>query len=218
MERYFLKYVHRKKEIEFLELEQRNSIVVEYAARFEELVKFCPYYNGVATKASKCFKFENGLCPEIKQGLGYQQIWWFLELVNKCRIYNEDIRAWSSHYKSMNEKTGKQLNRGKLYSSIADKGKHKVSQGKNPSGGGTPASIKCYRCGGAGHDVNECKSDEKINVDFKTNVPNCYNCGEPSHINTHYQKPKKAQFGGKVFAQTGSQTTSSDRLIRGTYC
>lgn len=36
-----------KKEIEFLELKQGNLTVVEYAAKFEELVKFCSHYNSV---------------------------------------------------------------------------------------------------------------------------------------------------------------------------
>lgn len=46
-------------------------IIVEYVAKFEELVKFCPNYNGAVAEGSKCIKFENGLRPEIKQGIGY---------------------------------------------------------------------------------------------------------------------------------------------------
>lgn len=55
----------------------------------------------------------------------------------------------SAYYKSLSEKMGKQLNRGKPYSASADKGKQKISDGKKPIRGGTPAPIKCYRCGGA---------------------------------------------------------------------
>lgn len=106
MECYFLEDVCDKKEIEFLELKQGNSTVVEYAAKFEELVKLCPHYNDAAAQVSKCIEFENGLRSEIKQGIGYQQICQFLELVNKCRIYDEDNMAWSSHYKSLSEKMG----------------------------------------------------------------------------------------------------------------
>ncbi|XP_050889553.1 uncharacterized protein LOC127094821 [Lathyrus oleraceus] len=87
--------------------------------------EICPHYNGAAAGASKCIKFENGLRHEIKQGIGYQHIHRFWELVNKCRIYDEDNSARSAHYKSLSEKSEKQLNYGKLYAPL-DKGKHKV--------------------------------------------------------------------------------------------
>lgn len=77
-----------------------------------------------------------------------------------------------------------------------------------------------------GRRTNECKSDERkcfkygksgyLIADCKTNVPTCYNYGEPGQISTTCHKPKKAHTGGKVFALTGSQPNSSDRLIRGT--
>lgn len=97
-------------------------------------MKFCPHYNGAVAEASKCIKFENGCRPEINQGTGYQQILLFLELVNKSKIYDEDNRALSAHYKSLSEKRGKQLNNGKSYSVPTDKIKYKVSKGKYPSG------------------------------------------------------------------------------------
>lgn len=43
-----------------------------------------------------------------------------------------------------------------------------------------------------------------------------FHCGEPCHISTYYQKWKKVQSGGKVFSLTSSETTSIDKLIRGT--
>ncbi|XP_050896653.1 uncharacterized protein LOC127103436 [Lathyrus oleraceus] len=116
-------YVRCKKEIEFLKLKQGNSIVVEYAVKFEELVKLCPHYNDTAAEVSKCIKFKNGLRPEIKQGIGYRQILRFPELVKKCRIYDKDNKARSAHYKSLSEKMGKQLDHGKSYIILADKGK-----------------------------------------------------------------------------------------------
>ena len=48
MDKYFPEDMRGKNEIEFLELKQGSSIIVEYAARFEELVKFCPHYNDPA--------------------------------------------------------------------------------------------------------------------------------------------------------------------------
>lgn len=66
--------MHNKKDIEFLKLKHENMIVVEYAAKFEDLVKFFPHYNGAAAEGSNLIKLESGLCLEIKQSIGYQEI------------------------------------------------------------------------------------------------------------------------------------------------
>lgn len=107
LEKYFPEDVRSKKEIEILELKQGIMIFVEYVAKFEELVKFCRYYNGAVVEGSKCIKFENRLQPDIKQGIGYQKIERFRTLVNKCRIYDEDCRAQSTYNKSVSERKGK---------------------------------------------------------------------------------------------------------------
>ncbi|XP_050910061.1 uncharacterized protein LOC127123928 [Lathyrus oleraceus] len=145
--------------------------MAEYVAKFETMVKFCSYYNRVDAKTSKCLKFENGLRLEIKQGIGYQHIRRYVELVNKSRIYNEDNRARSAYYKSHSEKKGKGQFRGKPYVTPADKGKQKASDGKKTSGGGAPTSIKCFKCGNLGHYANECNNK----------VLRCYNYGKTGH-------------------------------------
>lgn len=71
LENYFPTYVCNK-EIEFVELIQGNMSVADYAAKFEKMSTFCPHYNAVGNEVSKCVKFENGLCSEIKQFIGYQ--------------------------------------------------------------------------------------------------------------------------------------------------
>jgi len=78
LNRYFLEDVRGKKEIEFLELNQGDMSVTEYVAKFVELVKFYPHYNAETAELSKCIKFENGLCAEIKRAIGYQKIRQFL--------------------------------------------------------------------------------------------------------------------------------------------
>ncbi|XP_050896090.1 uncharacterized protein LOC127102799 [Lathyrus oleraceus] len=42
-------------------------IVVDYAAKFEELSRFCTHYNGLEAEGSKCIEFESGLLLQIKQ-------------------------------------------------------------------------------------------------------------------------------------------------------
>lgn len=69
LEKYFLAQVRSRKEIEFLQLKQGNMNVVDYADKFEELLRFFPLYNGVEVEG--CVKFESGLRPNIKQFICY---------------------------------------------------------------------------------------------------------------------------------------------------
>lgn len=72
-----------------------NLTVVEYAAKFKELVKSCPQYNSAATEGSKCVKFESGLYTEIKRDIRYPEICQFSMLVISAyymmRIENPDL-------------------------------------------------------------------------------------------------------------------------------
>lgn len=82
---------------------------------------------------SKCIKFENKLRPAINQGINYQETHRFHTLVNECRIYDEDYRAHSAHYKSVNERKGKNQIRGNPYSAPANKGKQMTTDETNLS-------------------------------------------------------------------------------------
>ncbi|XP_058772134.1 uncharacterized protein LOC131645962 [Vicia villosa] len=104
LEKYFPADVRSKKKIEFLHLKQGSIIVADYFAKFKEMVRFCPHYNGAEAEGSKCVKFKSGLRLEFNQFIGYQEICRFSVLVNKCKIYDEDRRVRSIHYKSVSEK------------------------------------------------------------------------------------------------------------------
>ena len=205
LRKYYPEDVRGKKEIEFLELKQGNMSVTDYAAKFTDLSKFYPHYDGAGAEFSKCIKFENGLRSEIKKAVGYQKIRVLPDLVDCCRIYEEDSNA---HHKVVKERKGK--NRGKPYDAPHWKGKQEVADGKRTSGGDAPASIVCFKCGKAGHKSNVCNTEIKrcfrcgqtghAISDCKRKDMICFNCGEEGHLSSRCQKPKKEPGSGKVFA------------------
>ncbi|GAU52035.1 hypothetical protein TSUD_418750, partial [Trifolium subterraneum] len=58
MRNYFPEDVKSKKVVEFMKLEQGNMSVAEYAAKFQSLCAFSPYYNTAEAEHDKCVKFE----------------------------------------------------------------------------------------------------------------------------------------------------------------
>ncbi|XP_058784046.1 uncharacterized protein LOC131658809 [Vicia villosa] len=112
-------------------------------------------------------RFVNGLRPDIKKAVGYQQISRFAELINKNRIYDEYSRENASHYKAIIEKKGQYHE--KLYDN-----KKKTGFGGKPSGEGSSAQIKCFKCDVEGHHADECN---------KSSVK-CFECDD--HTESHY--------------------------------
>lgn len=181
-----------------MELKQGDLSVTEYAAKFVELEKLYPHYSEATTEFSKCIKFDNEVFLEIKKAIEYQQIRKFPELVNSCRIYEDDNKA---HYKIISEMRGNQHhNSGKPYNSPSNKGKQIATEGKRSSGKGAPTDVVCYKYGKPGHksyacigEVKSCfccgKAGHEI-VDCRHKADVCLNCGEEGHINNQCQKPK----------------------------
>ena len=64
LEEYFPDSVSYAKEIEFMQLEQGNLSVTEYATRLKHLARF---YTQTMTEAWRCRKFEFGLKQELKE-------------------------------------------------------------------------------------------------------------------------------------------------------
>nr|KYP42056.1 hypothetical protein KK1_036535 [Cajanus cajan] len=176
LEKYFPRDVRHKKQVEFLELKQGENFVAEYVTKFEDLVRFCPMYDGVGNEEEKCVKFVSGLRPEIKQVFNYQGITHYHELVNKYRVYNEDNRARVTHYKSggpmRNNKFGSS-SKGKPYTkSVGDSSSKVNNQGSlqqrsqapmtsQTSRGGSMGSVphnNCFKCGHPGHRAVECRT------------------------------------------------------------
>src|ERR1044072_2633954 len=109
------------------------------------MAKFYPHYNEATIEFSKCINFENGLHSEIKKAIWYHRICKFLDLVNSCRIFEEDNK---DHYKNMIDKRGKQQqNRGKPYNVPVQLGNQRAYDGRSLGGRGADTTIRCYKCG-----------------------------------------------------------------------
>lgn len=78
----------------------------EYASKFKELSKYCPYYRDM-NKRSKCSKFENGLKPNIKQAMGYLEIAQFQILMDCFHIYENDTKARQAQWERKSHKDKK---------------------------------------------------------------------------------------------------------------
>lgn len=166
LKKYFPADIKSKKEVEFLHLKHGSMSVAKYAAKFEELSRFCPYINAKDAEESKCIKCERGLCLKIYQYVGFHEIRDFDTLVNNCRIFDEAGKTKASFYKMVNDRKGKGHDCGKPY--CKDNGTKKdFSGGSKPSGG----DLKYFRCGGSGHYANDCKNP----------TVNCYKCGKTGH-------------------------------------
>ncbi|KAF1872017.1 hypothetical protein Lal_00012237 [Lupinus albus] len=93
LQKYFPANLKREKETKFLQLDQGNMSVGEYAAKFEELIWYCPYVELELDGRSKCVKFEMGLKPELRVTFGHEEISDFPTLANKCRMYEDNVRV-----------------------------------------------------------------------------------------------------------------------------
>lgn len=143
--------------------------MIEYAAKFVELVKYYSHYNEATAEFSKGIKFENGMRPEIKRAIGYQKICKFLELVDCCSIYEEDSKA---RYKIMNERRDRQHhNYGKPYNAPTNKGRQRVVGDKRTCGGDAPTGVVCFKCERPGHKSNA----------YTIEVNRCFRCGKFGH-------------------------------------
>ncbi|KAF1888115.1 hypothetical protein Lal_00039155 [Lupinus albus] len=228
LHKYFPVDLKWKKEMEFLKLEQGNMSVGEYAAKFEELAWFCPYSELEVDGRSKCSKFELGLRPKLKIMFGHQEIADFATLVNKSRMYEDDLKS----VKLATPETISPRDYGPQRNHMRERGKKRVEDDRKPyaatnrhrdrnfqrsrpftvptEGVSTPMCNKCGRrhlgstCPGSGNG--------------------CFHCKEFGHIKRFCPKldrrpndipAKEARDHGRIVTPSGAGTSGVDDPARG---
>ncbi|KAF1894750.1 hypothetical protein Lal_00021043 [Lupinus albus] len=128
LHKYFPADLKRQKKMEFLKLEQGNMSVGEYAAKFEELARFCPYSELEVDGRSKCSKFESDLRSKLKRMFRHQEIADFATLVNKCWMYEDDLKVDELATPEKNSPR----NYGPKRNHMRERGKRRVEDDRKP--------------------------------------------------------------------------------------
>ena len=132
-QKYFPVLVRNAKELEFMQLRQENSSILEYIAKFEELCKFSTIYQQKRDEAWKCVKFEGGQTEDILAVVEPMEIRDFPTLVNKCHLIedcNKNLavaKSIGSNFKKGLAKQGSKLKpnfqQQKKFPTVANQGK-----------------------------------------------------------------------------------------------
>ncbi|KAF1885864.1 hypothetical protein Lal_00042738 [Lupinus albus] len=170
LHKYFPADLKRQKEMEFLKLEQDNMSVGEYAAKFEVLVRFCPYSELEMDGRSKCSKFESGLRSKLKRMFRHQEIANFATLVNKCRMYEDDLKV----DELTTPETISPRNYGPQRNNMRERGKGRVEDDRKPYAVTTRHRDRSFQ-----------RSSPPTVPTDKVSTPMCIKCGRLHYGSTY---------------------------------
>ncbi|KAF1863173.1 hypothetical protein Lal_00012483 [Lupinus albus] len=231
LQKYFPADLKREKEREFLQLEQGNMSVGEYSAKLEELIRYCPYVELELDGRSKCVKFEMGLRPELRVTFGHEEISDFPTLVNKCRMYENNVRRSDAVGRKDNppKHYGPQRNfahgkgKGKMFQEerkpysppTGSRGNisHGLKTHGNVEGSQLNSPFWCGKCGRT-HVGDSCLGT----------MLTCFYCKEVGHTRIYCPKltqsvnavrAERPHSTGRVFTMSGAETSGVDGQIKG---
>ncbi|XP_027361356.1 uncharacterized protein LOC113869296 [Abrus precatorius] len=164
--------------------------VGEYAAKFDELSKYCPYF-AQADDRSRCSKFESGLRPDIKQAISCHQVQHFPTLVDRCRIYENDTKARQTLWKQSGPhrpahsfgSRGKEVQekRKPYFTPTRSYWSEPVKSQRSSSGSVNRPPLMCYNYGGP-HFKSQCRQH-----------PNpCPKCQRTGHLGHFCRQPTRS--------------------------
>ncbi|XP_027337238.1 uncharacterized protein LOC113850923 [Abrus precatorius] len=153
---YFPRDLKKQKAREFLELKQGNMTVGEYAAKFQELMKYWPHYQHGDGEEDLYAQFEHGLRPDIRAAISVFQLTDLPTLVSKSRIFEANSRGKTVDTRGAGpvrqDRRPPRFSREPYSGSNSSQSRGSSSQEKSSgSGSGSSSfrrSLKCFRCGG----------------------------------------------------------------------
>lgn len=80
--------VREAKEAEFISLIQGNRTILQYKAKFMELMRFTPHIS--ENEERKARKFQKGLCPSIRTKMASVRLRTFVEVVDIAMMVEQE--------------------------------------------------------------------------------------------------------------------------------